>query len=71
MKCFYPPRILEDASVLVYKHRPKIIGFNKYAENTQQQLIFLALLPWLKEDVIVFLSLYVLNSDNSFHCFHG
>ena len=34
-----------DASILVYKHRPERTGFNVYAENTQQQLTFLALLP--------------------------
>ena len=34
-----------DASILVYKHRPERTGFNMYAENTQQQLNFLALLP--------------------------
>ena len=27
------------------KHRPERTGFNMYAENTQQQLTFLALLP--------------------------
>ena len=34
-----------DASILVYKHCPARIGFNMYAENTQQQLTFLTLLP--------------------------
>ena len=45
---FYPSRILEetDAFILVDKHRPEKTGFNMYAENTQQQLTFLALLPW-------------------------
>ena len=37
-----------DASILVYKHRPERTGFNMYAENTHQQLTFLALLPWFK-----------------------
>ena len=32
---------------LVYKHRPERTGFNMYVENTQQQLTFLTLLPWL------------------------
>ena len=36
-----------NASIFVYKFRPEIIGFNMYAEYTQQQLIFLALLPCL------------------------
>jgi len=49
-KCFHPPWILElntddtDASFLVYNHRPERTGFNMYAENTQQQFTFLALL---------------------------
>ena len=34
-----------DASTLVYKHRPERTGFNMYAENTQQQLTVLTLLP--------------------------
>ena len=33
---------------LVYKLRPKRTGFNMYAENTQPQLTFLALLPCLQ-----------------------
>ena len=37
-----------DAFILVYKHRPERTGFNIHAENTQQQLTFLALLPWPK-----------------------
>ena len=53
IKCFYPPRILEetDASILVYIHATvtEITGFNMNAENKQQQLIFLALLPWRKQ----------------------
>ena len=32
-----------DASILVYKFRPDITGFNMYAEYTQLQLTFLAL----------------------------
>ena len=36
-----------DASILVYKFRPERTGFNMYAENTQPQLTFLALLPWI------------------------
>ena len=35
-----------DASILVYKYRPERTGFYMYAANTQQQLTFLALLPW-------------------------
>jgi len=38
---------MHDASILVYKHRPERTGFNMDAENTQQQLTFLALLPCL------------------------
>ena len=33
-----------DASILVYKVRPERNGFNMYAEYTQLQLTFLALL---------------------------
>ena len=35
-----------DASILVYKFRPEITGFDMYAEYTQPQLTFLALQPW-------------------------
>ena len=35
-----------DASILVYKFRPKRTGFNMYAEYTQLQLTFLALKSW-------------------------
>ena len=35
-----------DASILVYKFRPKRTGFNMYAEYTRPQLTFLALHPW-------------------------
>ena len=35
-----------DASILVYKHHPERTGFNMYAEYTQLQLTFLALVPW-------------------------
>ena len=34
-----------DASILVYKFRPERTGFNMYAEYTQLQLAFLALVP--------------------------
>ena len=34
-----------DAFILVYKFRPEKTGFNMYAEYTQPQLNFLALLP--------------------------
>ena len=34
-----------DASILVYKFRPERTGFNMYAEYTQPQLTFLALVP--------------------------
>ena len=34
-----------DASILVYKFRPKRTGFNMYAEYTRTQLTFLALHP--------------------------
>ena len=36
-----------DASILVYKFRPERTGFNMYAEYTQPQLTFLALVPCL------------------------
>ena len=46
IKCFYPPRTLyEHWSIFVYKFRPERTGFNMYAEYTQQQLTFLALVP--------------------------
>ena len=38
-----------DAPILVYKVRPERTGFNTYAENTQQQITFLALLPSVKQ----------------------
>ena len=44
-----------DASILVYKYRPERTGFNMHAENTQPQLTLLALIPWVKESVGVFL----------------
>ena len=34
-----------DASIFVYKFRPERTGFNMYAEYTQLQLTFLALVP--------------------------
>jgi len=37
-----------DASILVYKFRPERTGFNMYAEYTQLQLTFLALVPWIQ-----------------------
>ena len=37
-----------DASILVYKFRPKRTGFNMYAEYTRPQLTFIALVPCLK-----------------------
>ena len=48
IKCFYPPRILDEhwCIILVYKFRPERTGFNMYAEYTQPQLTFLALVPW-------------------------
>ena len=46
-----------DASVLVYKHRPEKTGFNMYAENIQQQLTFLALLPWIYLSIYIFILL--------------
>ena len=39
-----------DASILVYKFRPKRTGFNMYAEYTRLQLTFLALVPWANQD---------------------
>ena len=38
-----------DASILVYKFRPKRTGFNVYAEYTRPQLTFLALHPWIEQ----------------------
>ena len=38
-----------DASILVYKFRPKRTGFNVYTEYTRPQLTFLALHPWLNQ----------------------
>ena len=38
-----------DASILVYKFRPKRTGFNMNAEYTRPQLTFLALHPCLKQ----------------------
>ena len=35
-----------DASILVHKFRPERTGFNMYAEYTQPQLTFLALVPF-------------------------
>jgi len=43
-----------DATFLVYKYRPERTGFNMYAENTQPQLTFLALLPWLKVTIMFY-----------------
>ena len=34
-----------DTSILVYKYLPERTGFNMYAEYTQPQLTFLALVP--------------------------
>ena len=42
-----------DASFFVYKFRPERTGFNMYAEYTQLQLPFLALVPWSYEDLTV------------------
>ena len=36
-----------DASILVNKFRLERTGFNMHAENKQQELTFLTLLPWL------------------------
>ena len=52
IKCSNPSRILnEHASILVYKFRPERTGFNMYAEYTQPQLTFLALVPCFCESV--------------------
>ena len=45
IKCFYPPRMNTDASILVYKFRPERTGFYMYAEYTKLQLTFLTLQP--------------------------
>ena len=45
IKYFYPPWMNTDASIHVYKFRPERTGFNMYAEYTQPQLTFLALVP--------------------------
>ena len=42
-----------DASILNYKFRPKRTGFNMYAEYTQPQLTFLALVPCLKTNTLI------------------
>ena len=49
---FLPPPGNTDASILVYKFRPERTGFNMYAENTRQQLTFLALVPWTCHSII-------------------
>ena len=36
-----------DASIFVHKFCPERTGFNMYAEYTQPQLTFLALVPWV------------------------
>ena len=41
------------ASFLVYKFHPERTGFNKYAEYTQPQLTFLALVPWFIKYIYV------------------
>ena len=46
-----------DASILVYKFRPKRTGFNKYAEYTRLQLTFLSLHLITDVDVHVLLIL--------------
>ena len=46
-----------DAFLLVYNYRPERTGFNMYAENTQQQLTFLKLLPWPKLSLFTLLPL--------------
>ena len=48
IKSFYPPRILDEQWGIYsfYKFRPERTGFNMYAEYTQPQLTFLALVPW-------------------------
>ena len=35
-----------DASILVHNYRPERTRLNMFAENTQQRLAFLTLLPW-------------------------
>ena len=35
-----------DSSIIVYKFRPERTGFNMYAEYTEPQLTFLALVSW-------------------------
>ena len=44
-----------DASIRVYKYCPERTGFNMYAENTQPQLTFLAVLPWQKPERTVYI----------------
>ena len=46
-----------DASILVYKFRPERTGFNMYAEYTQPQLTFLALVPWI--DIAFIITTYI------------
>ena len=47
---YYLPRILEEHQCIYscLQLHPGRTGFNVFEENTQQQLTFLALLPWLQ-----------------------
>ena len=45
---------MTDASILVYKQSPERAGLNMYAENTQQQITFLALLPCSDSSILVY-----------------
>ena len=42
-----------DASILVYNYRSERTGFNMYAEYTQLQLTFLALIPCFFQDEFI------------------
>ena len=54
-----------DASILVYKFRPERTGLNLYAEYTQPQSTFLALVSWLNpffKGRIIQRNIYILQS---------
>ena len=42
-----------NASILVYIFRPERTGFNVYAEYTRPQLTFLALVPCLRQSIVM------------------
>ena len=62
--------VIQDASIIVYKHSWERTGFNMYAENTQRQLPFLDLLPWftvqIEQSYFVFYGLFF--TPTARHC---